>query len=80
MQYNFPSDPKFWTGLIDVVASLVLYFVGKYGAPDLLDDIKFVILALQPVAVVFLLGFFQADQAALLEGVRPAFLARRKGG
>ena len=74
MQYHFPSDPKFWTGLVDVVASLILYFVGKYGPAGLLDDMKFVIIAIQPVAIVFILGFFQADQATLMAGKTPRHL------
>jgi hypothetical protein len=39
---------KFLLLLMDCVVSLILYFVSKYGGAYL-EDVKFVILALQPV-------------------------------
>jgi hypothetical protein len=41
-----------------------MYFGGKYAAPALFDDIKFLILAMQPLAAVFLLHFTVEDVKA----------------
>ena len=42
---------KFWLMVTDLVVSLTLFFVGKYTSPELFEDIKFVIAALQPVII-----------------------------
>lgn len=39
--------------IMDVVISFVTYFVAKYAAPAL-DDVKFVILGLQPVIMMLI--------------------------
>lgn len=44
---------KFWLLILDTVVSLLLFFVGKY-VPDAMDDIKFLIISLQPVFVVII--------------------------
>lgn len=42
---------KFWILIFDSMTSLILYFVSKYGGPYL-DDVKYVILILQPVVIM----------------------------
>lgn len=46
---------KFWVTVGDLVVSLALYFGGKYLAPDVFADMKFLIAAMQPV-FLFLVG------------------------
>ena len=48
---------EFWTLVTDLVVSTALYFGGKYAAPAVLEDIKWGILALQPVAAFFVVYF-----------------------
>lgn len=45
------QSSKFWTAVIDVVVSLILYFASKYADASLAEDIKVVILAIQPVFI-----------------------------
>lgn len=52
---------KFWVALFDLVVSLILYFVGKYAAPAVADDIKFVIAAIQPVFLLVIGGIAYED-------------------
>jgi hypothetical protein len=53
---------KFWLLILDTVISLVLYFVGKY-APVAFEDVKFAILALQPVFVAIIIAIAWEDSA-----------------
>lgn len=69
MKYVFYLDSKFWTATVDVVAYLLLFFVGKYGTPSLLEDVKTVWFAAQPVVLIVLAGLFQSDFEALREGL-----------
>lgn len=55
---------KFWLLILDTVASLVLFFVAKYAAPNALEDVKFVIAALQPVFVMLIYAIAKEDAAA----------------
>ena len=41
------------TVIVDAVCTLALYFVGKYAGASL-EDVKFVIVALQPVAAILI--------------------------
>ena len=50
---------------IDIVISLVLYFVTKYAAPSAVEDIKTVILALQPVVLVLIGAIAYEDGQAM---------------
>ena len=52
---------KFWALMLDVVISIVLYFVGKYGTPSVYEDIKFLIAALQPVFVMLIASIAYED-------------------
>lgn len=45
---------SFWTGVLDAVVALILYFVGKYAAPSIFEDVKFVILAVQPIILAII--------------------------
>ena len=58
------NSRKFVLLLMDVVLSLALYFVVKYVAPSIVEDIKFVIAALQPVFVVLINAIAKEDAAA----------------
>ena len=46
-----------------VIPSIVLYFVGKYGSAGLYDDVKFLILALQPVVLAVIAALAWEDVA-----------------
>jgi hypothetical protein len=54
---------KFWLLVLDTLISLVLYFVGKYGGTDLFEDIKFLIISLQPVFVAIIWAIAHEDAA-----------------
>lgn len=53
---------KFLILLLDTAISLVLFFVGKYALAAL-EDIKFIILALQPVALMLIYAIAKEDAA-----------------
>ncbi len=42
---------KFLVAILDVVASLILFFVGKYALPSIAEDVNIVIVLLQPMAL-----------------------------
>lgn len=48
---------EFWTVIVDLIVSAVLYFGAKYLAPTVFEDVQWVILALQPVAALFIAYF-----------------------
>ena len=51
---------KFILLVLDVVISLILYFVSKY-LPNAEADVKFVILALQPIVIAIVLAIAYED-------------------
>ena len=55
--------------LLDAVVSLTLYFVGKY-APIAFEDVKFVIVALQPLVIAYIFAVMSDDKLKLIQGVR----------
>ena len=59
---------KFLLLVLDTAISLVLYFVGKYAAPELAEDVKFVIAAYQPVFVAIIIAISVEDAAAKRAG------------
>lgn len=59
---------KFWTAMVDLLVSLTLYFVGKYAAPSIAEDVKFLILAFQPVFGLVIAGIAYEDAAAKKAG------------
>jgi hypothetical protein len=56
---------KFLVLLLDTTVSLVLYFSVKYLAAGAVEDIKTVILALQPVALVLIGAIAYEDGQAM---------------
>ena len=66
------NDSKFWLLVLDTVISLALYFTAKYLAPELAEDVKFLVAALQPVFVAIILAIFGEDVAMLRAGVHPS--------
>lgn len=54
------SSRKFLLLLLDTVISVILYFVGKY-LPGAEADVKFVILALQPVVIALIVSIAYED-------------------
>lgn len=67
------NSAKFWVMIVDVVVSLVAYFVGKYAVPAIADDVMFLIGSLQPVFVAVIVGIFVED-AAVKRGLGAAGL------
>ena len=59
---------KFWIAMFDLVVSLVLYFVGKYAAPTIADDVKIVIGLIQPVFLLLIGGIAYEDGKAKAAG------------
>jgi len=54
---------KFWLMMVDVVVSLVTYFVGKYVAPGASADILWVVGLMQPVIISLIVGIAVEDAA-----------------
>jgi len=59
----FVRSRKFWLLVLDTVISLALFFVGKYGGPSAMEDVRFVILTLQPVIIALILSIAYEDGA-----------------
>lgn len=59
---------KFLIMVLDVIISVTLYFVGHYASAQAAEDVKFLIVAIQPVAVV-MIGAIAYEDAALSRGV-----------
>ena len=55
---------KFLTMVLDVVVSFVVYFVTKYLAPAVADDVLFVVGGLQPVVLAVIVMWGVEDAAA----------------
>lgn len=54
---------KFWLLILDTVISLVLFFGAKYLTPAALEDVKVLIIALQPVFVTIIGAIAHEDAA-----------------
>ena len=59
---------KFWTAIVDVAAVLILYFIGKYGSASLAEDMKLIIITIQPVFLLVIGGIAYEDAAAKKAG------------
>lgn len=70
---------KFWVMVLDVLISLVLYFVTKY-AGGYLDDVKYVILALQPVVWVVIFAIAKDNTTEAMARAAQAAIAARPPG
>lgn len=67
------KSSKFWTLVIDVVISLILYFGVKYLSPTLYEDVEFFVLAIQPIFLAVIGGIAWEDAAAKRAGQAPRF-------
>ena len=54
---------KFWLMIADVVISTITYFVTAYAAPEIAEQIIWVIGAWQPVIVALIVGIAVEDAA-----------------
>ena len=54
---------KFWLMILDVVISTITYFVTAYVAPEIAEQIIWVIGAWQPVIVALIVGIAVEDAA-----------------
>ena len=54
---------KFWLMILDVVISTITYFVTAYVAPDIAEQIIWIIGAWQPVIVALIIGIAVEDAA-----------------
>lgn len=52
---------KFWLAVLDVVVSTIVYFITKYAAPDVAEDIIWVIASWQPIVVAVIAGIAYED-------------------
>jgi hypothetical protein len=59
---------KFWLMILDTVISLVTFFVTKYAAPSAVEDVKVIILTLQPMFVMLIFSVAYEDAARLRAG------------
>lgn len=61
---------EFWTVVADLIVSCALYFGGKYLAPGAFEDLKFVILVLQPVVGLLIAVFATERMEAEIKTLR----------
>ena len=54
---------KFLTMLLDLAVSFVVYFVTKYLAPTVADDVLFVVAGIQPVVLAVIVMWGVEDAA-----------------
>jgi hypothetical protein len=57
---------KFWIMVVDVVVSIVSFFVTKYAAPDMAKDVLFLIATVQPVVIAVIVAITVQN----VEGIR----------
>ena len=50
-------------GIVDAAVILIGFLVGRFAAPELAEEIAWVIAALQPVVVAILVRYFEEDVA-----------------
>lgn len=55
------KSAKFWTAALDFAASVTLYFVVKYASPSAVEDVKFLIAAVQPVIALVIAAWAHED-------------------
>jgi len=60
MKTEIWKSRRFWTLTLDVVVSLVFYFVGKYGGMAA-DDVKFLVTTMQPMFAVLIAAYTVDD-------------------
>lgn len=52
---------KFWLMILDLVISLALYFVAKYAAAPVAEDVKWVIGLIQPIFIAIISAIAYED-------------------
>ena len=62
---------KFWLAVLDVIVSTATYFVTKYVAPEIGNDVLWLIGSWQPVIVMVIAAIAQEDIAKLNTGHTP---------
>lgn len=50
------KSKEFWIAVVDAVVSLTTYFVTKYAAPGIAEDVSQVILIVQPLVLAIIGG------------------------
>jgi hypothetical protein len=60
---------KFWIMTVDAVSSLVLYFATRYLAPKAVEDIRTLIITLQPIILLVVASITVQNVASLRAGV-----------
>ena len=80
MEISIWKSRKFWIMVVDVVVSLVTYFVGRYVSPEAGKDIMTIVLSLQPIIISVVVSITvqnvaginaqgKVEEAALYQGV-----------
>lgn len=64
---NLLQSRKFWVGLLDLIASLILFVVGSFWSEQE-ENINQLIVVLQPVILSIVVGIFVEDAAAKASG------------
>ena len=62
---------KFWISLLDMIVSILTYFIGKYLNPEAGKDILFLIASLQPILAMLIYTIAKEDSAKIAIGVDP---------
>lgn len=62
------ASRKFWLMILDVVVSTATYFITKYVAPEIGNDIIWLIGSWQPVVIALITGIAVEDAAAIASG------------
>ena len=65
------ASRKFLTLLLDTVVSLTIYFVTRYIAPDVAQDVLYVLAALQPIVLAVIVMWGVEDASAKRAGNFP---------
>ena len=48
---------KFWLTLADIVVSTAVYFIGRYTAPEIGQDILWLIATWQPIIILLIVTY-----------------------
>lgn len=62
------ASRKFWLMILDVIVSTATYFITKYVAPEIGNDIIWLIGSWQPVVIALITGIAVEDAAAIAHG------------
>lgn len=57
---------KFWLTMLDIIISTATYFITKYAAPEIGNDILYLIGAWQPVIILLIVSYTVQN----VEGIR----------